>query len=338
MKKKHILVIGAGSVGKRHLYNFSNMGHKVSAMDPRKDRLAEAAEQVPLAKSLVDFESVLKESSSFDGVVVASPPKFHVSQCIGIAKTGVPILLEKPVSSTLAEALLLKKTIQRLPDAKLLLGYTYRWWPPLKEFFKCLNSGKVGKVLHAKFVMSAHLSDWHPWERYQDFFMASKELGGGALLDESHFIDLMVWFFGMPDSVFACVERLSSLEIETDDNVDIIAIYKGGLRVTIHLDLYGRPHEKFITVTGEDGTLHWSFEPNCIRFSRDSKQEWEDQDFNYERNDMFVRLAEEFIHILDDQTAITCTLDDGINVLAIIEACRESSASKKIVAIMERQS
>ena len=90
----------------------------------------------------------------------------------------------------------------------------------------------------------------------------------------------------------------------------MIAIYEDDLRVTMHLDLYGRPHEKFITVTGEDGTLHWSFDPNCVRFSKSIEQKWEDNNFNFERNDMFVKLAEEFIHIIDGKMEATCTLDD----------------------------
>jgi predicted dehydrogenase len=68
--------------------------------------------------------------------------------------------------------------------------------------------------------MAAHLADWHPWERYQDFFMSSKTMGGGAILDESHWLDLMLWFFGTPEKLFAKVDKISDLEIETDDNVD----------------------------------------------------------------------------------------------------------------------
>ena len=77
------------------------------------------------------------------------------------------------------------------------------------------------RILSVTFTMSAHLADWHPWERYQDFFMSNAAMGGGALLDESHWLDLMLWFFGMPDRLFAKIEKLSDLEIETDDNVDM---------------------------------------------------------------------------------------------------------------------
>jgi predicted dehydrogenase len=101
----------------------------------------------------------------------------------------------------------------------LLLGYTWRWWPSLLKVKDLVAQQAVGQLRHVKFTMAAHLADWHPWERYQDFFMASEALGGGALLDESHWLDLMLWFFGMPQKLFAKVEKISDLEIETDDQL-----------------------------------------------------------------------------------------------------------------------
>jgi predicted dehydrogenase len=191
----------------------------------------------------------------------------------------------------------------------------------------------VGKVLHVRCVLSAHLADWHPWERYQDFFMASKELGGGALLDESHFIDLMLWFFGMPAELFAKVEHLSSLNIETDDNVDAWLYYSNGMRVFVHLDLYGRPHERSITVTGEEGTLYWSYEHNCLRFSRSAAQEWENSAYSCERNEMFVKAAQEFLEILDTGKIPLCSIEDGYSVLRIIEAMRRSSTTGQVTTV-----
>ncbi len=329
----HILVIGSGSVGKRHLRNFSDLGCRVSAIDPRKDRLEEAAGEVTLEGSFQDLGEAIWKGGGFSGAVVASPPKFHVSQCIELAREGIPILLEKPVAKTLREALELNDALTEYPGTKLLLGYSYRWWPPLNDVRSRINSGVIGLPLHAKFVMSAHLADWHPWEHYKDFFMASRELGGGALLDESHFIDLMISFFGIPNEVFAVIENIGGLDIDTDDNVDIIASYRNGPRVTLHLDLFGRPHEKFISVTGETGTLGWSFEPNRIRLGRDMGQVWTDDEFTFERNEMFIETAKEFIGLLEGRTAPRCTLRDGINVLRVIEACRESASKGKIVTV-----
>lgn len=328
---KHILVLSAGSVGKRHLRNFTSLGCKVSAMDPREDRLTEAAKEVKLEGKYTSVDEALKNTDQFDGVVIGSPPSFHIDQAISFIEKGVAVLMEKPLCIHLEEAKKLEAVVAKHPDAKFLLGYSYRWWPPLQDFYKELKSGKIGKLRHAKFIMSAHLADWHPWERYQDFFMAKKALGGGALLDESHFIDLMLWFFGMPEKIFAKVEHTSSLEIETDDNVDMIAVYKNGLRVTVHLDLVGRPHEKYISVMGEEGTVQWSFDPNGYKFSNVMEQKWEQKLYTHERNDMFMGTAKEFLDILNGKEQISCSLKNGIQVLQMIEACRESQEKEKMI-------
>ena len=335
MTQKHILVISAGSIGKRHLRNFSALGCAVSAMDPLKDRLEDASTQVNLVQKFTDFDEPLKRAEDYDGVVIGSPTKFHIQQSVQAIKAGIPVLLEKPLSSSYSESVQLKDSLEKTPDMKVLLGYTWRWWPPIRVLRSRIERGDIGKPIHARFVMSAHLADWHPWERYQDFFMASKDLGGGALLDESHFIDLMIWFFGMPARVFAKVERLSPLEIETDDNVDFFAFYDSGLRVMIHLDLYGRPHERFISITGERGTLSWSSEPNRIRFGTSMEQNWNEDYFQYERNDMFINMAKEFLEVLDGKAEPSCTVEDGVKVMKVIEACRECSTKERVVTIDE---
>lgn len=332
LSKPHILVVGAGSVGKRHLRNLSAEGCTVSAVDPRQDRLDEAADQVQLTGSYASIEVALADTVPCDGVVIASPPTFHVDQSIAAIERAVPVLLEKPVSPDLASAIRLQAEARRA-GVPILLGYTYRWWPPLRLVKQRIGAGEIGQVLGVRCVMSAHLADWHPWEKYQDFFMASRELGGGALLDESHFVDLMYWIFGMPESLFASVERVSGLDIQTDDNVDAWLRYDNGPRVNIHLDLYGRPHEKHITFVGETGTLVWSFDPNRIRLGRGAEQAWEDESFAFERNHMFEEVGREFLDVVTKQAAPSCTAADGVAVMRLLEAMRESSASRSVVRI-----
>ena len=163
--------------------------------------------------------------------------------------------------------------------------------------------------------------------------MASNALGGGALLDESHWIDLMLWFFGMPDRLFARVEKVSSLEIDTDDNVDMIVQYPGGLRVSMHLDLFGRPHEKFIRFVGEQGTILWSMDPNRIAIGKEWSQTWETIDYQCERNDMFMAVDREFMRVVDGGPVRTCTIEDGVEALSIVEAARRSHASNRFVEV-----
>lgn len=331
MSQKHILIIGSGSVGKRHARNLSALGCQISCMDPRADRREEMESEVALEGNF-ESEAAAFQAARYDGVVIGSPPHVHVVQTLQAIDAGCPVLLEKPVCPDLRGALRLQTASDR-SKVPVLMGYTWRWWPPLADLRARLADNAIGKIHHVQFHMSAHLADWHPWERYQDFFMAQRELGGGALLDESHWIDLMLWLFGMPNEVSGRIDRISSLEIDSDDNVDLIFAYESGPRVTMHLDLYGRPHEKFIRFVGEGGTILWSADPNQLSVSRSASPDWDRTGYTCERNDMFVAVAREFLATLDGAPVTTCRLEDGVKVLKVIDAARAASHARRTIAI-----
>lgn len=327
---KHILVIGAGSIGKRHLRNcYNSLGCKVSAVDPRQDRLAEAAEQVKLENAYKDLAAIPLPIQDIDGVVIATPPKFHYEQCLFAIENELPIFLEKPGTKYAQESELLQQH-PKFDNNKLLLGYCYRWWPSIQRLKEILdNSHKwVGNPLSANMIITANLLDWHPWEPYKDFFLANKELGGGALLDENHFVDLMIWFWGMPQAIFAKLDTLGDFDIDVEDNCEMIFRYDG-FRVAMHLDMLARPHEKSIIVRGSKGSLRWNttndYSINDILYSKSIQNVWKKEPFVFDRNDMFISEAKEFLAIIDGKVQPSCTLQDGINVLKLVEGCKRSS-------------
>jgi predicted dehydrogenase len=325
----HVLIIGSGSVGKRHARNLSALGCRISCVDPREDRRSEFAAETPVVGSYATAEEALA-AVGFDGVVVASPTAYHPANTIAALDAKLPVLLEKPVAKTEAEAKAMLAAEQRT-GVPVLLGYTWRWWPPLKHLRELLDAKAIGTIRHVQFHMSAHLADWHPWEPYQEFFMASAAQGGGALLDESHWIDLMVWLFGKPEKLIGRVEKISDLQIDADDNVDVLADFENGLRVSLHLDLYGRPHEKFIRFIGEGGTIMWSADPNRIAIGCEAAQNWQEETFTCERNDMFVAVAKEYLDVIAGLAKPSCTLLEGVGVMELIEAVRTSSKEGRAV-------
>lgn len=325
----NILVVGAGSAGKRHAQNLRNLGCRLSLVDPRQDRLEEASCQGATVGSFTDLRAAL-DGSEFDGFVIASPPALHVPQAIAILERQRRwVLCEKPLGVTAVDA----RRLEAFSD-RILLGYTYRWWPPIQAFRRKLLSEAIGRLRGMRFVMSAHLADWHPWENYQGFFMANRELGGGALLDESHFIDLMLWMHAGPSKIYAQVEKVSDLDIETDDNVEAVVSFPDGVRVNMHLDLIGRPHERSILAVGDKGTLVYSYEENAVKVSGEQKSVWNIERYDCERNEMFVRVGQEFLALVKGSTASpSCSVRDGIAALEVVDACRESSRSGKAVLL-----
>ena len=103
MSGKHILIIGSGSAGQRHARNLSSLGCRISCVDPREDRLKEAQESCELVSQFVDLPKAFAEQR-YDGVAIASPTVFHPEQGIQALEQGYPLLLEKPVAKTLADA------------------------------------------------------------------------------------------------------------------------------------------------------------------------------------------------------------------------------------------
>ena len=343
MSAPHLLVIGAGSVGRRHAANLAALGCRISAVDPREDRLAQLASELGAHHGLHrDLDAALASHRDgrdgddvFDGVVVASPTAHHVPQAMAALQARLPVLLEKPLGVDLASGGALERALAD-SGQPLLLGYTWRWWPALQRVRSLIAQGAIGEVRHLRCTLSAHLADWHPWEPYQDFFMASRALGGGALLDESHWIDLALWLLGPAADVFADVDRISDLEIDTDDNVDLVLRHTSGTRTVLHLDVHGRPHERSVTVSGSEGTIRWSDQPDVVAIGRGEGQgTWTEEAFDAARNDMFVAVAREFLGIVAGSDAPSCTLTDGLRVLEVVEAARRSSDEGRRVPIAE---
>ena len=69
-------IIGAGSVGKRHLTNFRQLGiEHLGAVDPRDDRRQEIVERFAPARAYADLDEALREG--YDAVVVCAPTAHH---------------------------------------------------------------------------------------------------------------------------------------------------------------------------------------------------------------------------------------------------------------------
>lgn len=81
------------------------------------------------------------------------------------------------------------------------------------------------------------------------------------------------------------------------------------------------------------GTLLWTASSNRIAVGREASETWQEQHYQCEHNDMFMGVAEEFLRILGDGQAPTCTIEDGARILEVMEAARESGDRGQSVAL-----
>ena len=93
------LIVGAGSIGRRHLGNLKQLGlSKLSACDPHPDRLAYVREHFQ-AESFANIEDGLK--SKPDIVLICSPPVQHADQALQAVRAGAHVFIEKPLSDSM---------------------------------------------------------------------------------------------------------------------------------------------------------------------------------------------------------------------------------------------
>ena len=167
MNKTRVAVAGAGTIGLAHIAVAQRSATcTLSAIvDPSPAARAHAqAAGVPLYASLAE----LLAKDRPDGVILATPNPLHVPQALACIAAGVPILLEKPIAPTVAEA-------QRLVDAvdaakaKVLIGHHRAHSPIMAKAREVVASGVLGKLVavmgSATFFKPDHYYADAPWRR-----------------------------------------------------------------------------------------------------------------------------------------------------------------------------
>jgi predicted dehydrogenase len=69
--------------------------------------------------------------------------------------------MEKPISHTL-DGVIDAVTEASASGLVFMVGYTYRFWPPLIKAREILHSGALGRPLSTSITFSQYLPDWHP--------------------------------------------------------------------------------------------------------------------------------------------------------------------------------
>ena len=153
-----VAVVGYGYWGAKHVRVLSSLpGVAVSVVDASPERLADAARHHPNARLAAQLDDVLDDVSA---VLVATPPDSHAGIAMQALEAGRHVLVEKPMTTSVAEAEALVATAARR-KVGLMVGHTFEYNPAVWKLREVVRSGALGRILY---VNTARLS----LGRYQD--------------------------------------------------------------------------------------------------------------------------------------------------------------------------
>lgn len=318
------LIAGFGSIGRRHFRNLLALGerdiviyHTHHATIP-DDELAGFPVETDMRAALAHQP---------DAVIITNPTALHLDVAIPAAQCGCHLLIEKPLSHSMAKVDELEQAVKENHN-KVLIGFQFRFHPGLQHIKKLLDEGAIGEPVSVRAHWGEYLPGWHPWEDYKKGYAARPELGGGVVLTLSHPLDYLRWFLGEVDSLSAITSN-NGLMMPVEDNAEIMLRFENSALGSIHLDYLQRPASHWLEIIGTLGMIRWDNADGITRLTKVGSEEkaitlqeiYPPEGF--ERNSMFMDELRHFREVSSGKVEPICNLNDGVMALRLALAARQ---------------
>jgi predicted dehydrogenase len=344
-----ILFCGLGGIGQRHLRNLHQLlGGELDVHAYRVRR-----QHIKLRDNLSIDEGADLEKDyritvhhDLDGALarrplaafICNPSAMHIPVALACARAGVAVFMEKPLSHDLQGIAELQKEVA---ERNLLLhvGYNFRFHPGLQRIKARLESGFFGQLLSVRAEVGEYLPNWHRYEDYRQMYAARADQGGGVILSQIHEMDLIYWFFGLPQSIVSHGGKLSRLEIDVEDVASSLmrcAGASGSFPVLLHQDFLQRPPVRTFKILGAAGSAEIDLLANRLRIYDAQGELSEGDDFpGFVRNDMFLAQTRHFLDCLRQGAEPAVNLYDGLQSLRLALAARQSLQELREIKLSE---
>ena len=179
-------IIGLGVMGRRMLGMIERHAGftAIAAYDPRPDELP-----IPREPGIAD----LLARSDIDAVYIATPPEGHLDAIRRVAARRLPLLCEKPLAATIAEA----EAALAIAEGAGLIGavnFPFATAPAANSLVELVRAGRIGAVTEVRLTL--RFAQWpRPWQR-PAAWLADGPSGGFTREVASHFIFLLQRLFG----------------------------------------------------------------------------------------------------------------------------------------------
>ena len=331
------LVVGCGSIGKRHIRNLLQLNAgEIIAYDVQPDRREEVQKQFDIA-ICEDFTQGLDQNP--DAILVCTPTSLHLRYAHPAVERGLHVFVEKPLSDSLDGVDSFLAEVARR-QVVVLVGCNYRFHRGLVLVKQLLDEGGIGRPLFVRAQFGQYLPDWHPWEDYRQGYSAKRSLGGGIILDSIHELDYVTWFLGEATEVCCFAGKVSDLEIETEDTAEILLRFENGALGEVHMDYVQRAYNRSCEVVGEEGTIVWSYQDNSVSLYSAVERRWHVSKWPgvYDTNEMYVQEMEHFLACLKGEEQPQLDEVGAKRVLQLALAAKESAQrGRKIVLKQETE-
>ncbi|MBZ9996160.1 Gfo/Idh/MocA family protein [Mesorhizobium sp. BH1-1-4] len=222
IKRRRVAVIGAGFMGSMHAAIFTDMvGCELAAIvDPNLELASAVAAKAPGCKVYPGHEALLAGERDLDLVSICTPDNLHLAPAVAVARAGINIFVEKPISSTVEDA---RAIIAACDEAKVKLGigYLLRFDPRYAAAKELMISGKIGEPIHIYARRNSARTE------------GPKRYGGKlplALHVTVHDVDMVLWMLDgqHPVSVYAQQTDILLGASGTQDSLAAIVRFSGG--------------------------------------------------------------------------------------------------------------
>ncbi|HJP60615.1 MAG TPA: Gfo/Idh/MocA family oxidoreductase, partial [Gemmatimonadaceae bacterium] len=265
-------------------------------------------------------------------VLICNPSSMHVPTALTAARAGCHLFIEKPLGTSMEGV---SELIAEVENRKLvaLVGFSLRFHPGVIALAETARSGAIGEVLYLRAHVGQYLPDWHPWEDYRKSGSSSKELGGGAIFDLIHELDLVRWIGGSVSSVTCTRANVSTLEIETEDLAEIVLSFESGGVGSVHVDYLDRVYTRHCRIVGSEGTVVWD-ETEGVRLFEAAAGRWRTIPVpSFERNDIYLDEMRHWLACLNGVDRPRVDIRDGAAVLALALAAHTAAESNRVIDV-----
>jgi predicted dehydrogenase len=329
-KKIRAGIAGAGFIGAVHAqaYRLVPDVELVGIADPLSEKAERLARETG-SRAFRDYEELL--TAGLDVLNVCLPPQLHLRAAEAAARAGVHVLMEKPITRTLAEADQMIAACRRA-GVNLMSGFTHRFYPEMVEAREMVAGGLIGRPLIVNDAMSITYTFAQPW--YRD-----REISGGGVFmcNAVHGLDRASWAVQQKViAISAVIEPTTGRR--TENYGAAIVRFDGGAHGNFfqHWGPY-RTVSCELQIFGEHGLIHvrsWDSVELMIGHTRTVKHFYKPDSGLPERTlvGMVAELTE-MVNSVREGRPPSVTGEDGRAALAAVQAAYRSAESGQWVEV-----